>query len=114
MPNDNEMSTNADAPKNYTGTFGDGFTKDPAPAKKQRPSIGRVVHFHHGYGNDQVAHLSARIAHVFEDGRVNLVVDNDGMHCNWDDATRLVRNVTEGTHYGAIGTWSWPPFVPAK
>jgi hypothetical protein len=84
-------------------------------AGKQAPSIGRVVHFHHGYGNDKFINLSARITHVFEDGKtVNLVVDNDGVHCTWDEPCRLVRRVAEGTSYGALGTWSWPPFVPPK
>lgn len=87
-----------------------------APTKplKQPPSVGRVVHFCRGTASEGVGgivHLAAIIVFVHANGTVNLKVLANGYEVHSD---YTAYTVSEGKTYDEIGTWSFPPFVPAK
>ena len=75
----------------------------------QKPTVGRVVHYHHTKDGTTVTTLAAIVVKVFSDTCVNLQVLNDGYTDDLGGNVALRTSVTQAGEYGAPYGWSWPP-----
>ena len=83
----------------------------PAVQPRQRPSLGRIVHY--CWGDGPVCYpkkAAAIITHVHDDDAVDLHVffnvDRDGMLC--DGRFRVTDEPTRKAN-GVTAWWTWPP-----
>jgi len=77
---------------------------------EQKPSIGRIVHFH--AGNDKGSAYPAVITHVWSDSCVNLNVFDDGSYPLPDEQKKPTSvMLATGDTAGLKHVWSWPPRV---
>lgn len=79
----------------------------------QKPTVGRIVHYHHKDAKDKGQPYPAVITHVWGDSVVNLAVCADGSY-PLPHGNMLVTSVQMGgpDRVDALGScWSWPPRV---
>lgn len=83
----------------------------------QKPSLGRVVHYHFAGRDGATVTRPAIVVHVWDDATVNLQVFFDGANdaigpgdLGWRTSVRFGAPPTDGT--GILSpSWTWPPFV---
>ncbi len=79
----------------------------------QPPSVGRAVHYTPD-GYPEGVYLACVIAHVHDDGRVNLG-GWDALGAPLSPTPRGIEQTTAPAgSREAVGRWSWPAFVPPK
>jgi hypothetical protein len=77
----------------------------------QKPSVGRIVHFHHAASDGSGAvTLAAIVVKVFTDDCVNLQVLNDGYTQLDTQGSGVVLRTSVARGDGPY-QWSWPPRV---